>query len=37
MVKHEPGYFPEVGDFLFGVSGARRHARPQLDAVGGTE
>jgi hypothetical protein len=20
MVKHEPGYFPEVGDFLFGVT-----------------
>jgi hypothetical protein len=35
MVKHQPGYFPEVGDFLFGVSSP--DGTPAVDAVGGAE
>lgn len=32
MVKHEPGYFPEVGDFAFGVTDAE--GTPQNDDGG---
>ncbi|HEY2744085.1 MAG TPA: hypothetical protein VGL86_05665 [Polyangia bacterium] len=35
MVKHEPGYFPAVGDFLFGVSAP--DGTPAVDASGHTE
>ncbi len=35
MVKHEPGYFPAVGDFLFGVSAP--DGTPAVDSTGATE
>ena len=34
MVKHEPGYFPEVGDFEFGVTDP--NGKPALDTDGST-